>query len=82
MIAESRGLAPRALPTKGRIVPQKPEMRRPFVPRMVERDGGKAERVMWRKTGLTEGGEDAEFASRCSDSRSTSPFARSLDRRS
>lgn len=45
-------------------------MRRPFVPRMVERDGGKAERGTWRKTGLMEGGEDAEFASRCGDSRS------------
>lgn len=45
-------------------------MRRPFVPRTVERDGGKAERGTWRKTGLMEGGEDAEFASRCGDSRS------------
>lgn len=39
---------------------------------------------MWRKTGLTEGGEDAEFASRCGDSRSfrvSGCSARSIDGR-
>lgn len=35
---------------------------------------------MWRKTGLMEGGEDAEFASRCSDSRSSHISVRSLAR--
>lgn len=64
------------MPTKGRIVPQKPEMRRPFVPRTVE----KAERGMWRKTGLMEGGEDAEFPSRCGDSRSSHVSVCSLAR--